>query len=236
MDGFSYVNIFATKSMEYVLTIAFFLLLVPFWILLNRQIKVTAEIRDSLKALTARALKIPRGVFFSPHHTWTFLGADGKAKVGVDDLLQHLTGDVAVKMIKEKGEMVKKGEVVAELTRGEKNLNVIAPVSGPISGVNIKLLEEPMRLNVDPYAKGWLLKIDPENWKEETREYYLADSAEEYLEKELGRFKDFLGHSLAKHSPGTPMVALQDGGEIMDNTLAELPEAVWSDFQKEFLD
>jgi hypothetical protein len=31
------------------------------------------------------------------------------------------------------------------------------------------------------------------------------------------------------------MVVLQDGGELTENSLSELPDDVWLDFQKEFL-
>jgi glycine cleavage system H protein len=37
MDGFSYTNIFETKGIEYLMIIAFMLILVPFWITLNRK-------------------------------------------------------------------------------------------------------------------------------------------------------------------------------------------------------
>jgi hypothetical protein len=33
----------------------------------------------------------------------------------------------------------------------------------------------------------------------------------------------------------TPMVILQDGGELCDQPLSELPNEVWQDFQKSFL-
>jgi glycine cleavage system H protein len=40
---------------------------------------------------------------------------------------------------------------------------------------------------------------------------------------------------MKKLTPEMSMVALQDGGEIIDRPLSELPEEVWQDFQKTFL-
>jgi glycine cleavage system H protein len=37
MDGFTYVNIFDTKGVEYLAIIAFLLLLIPFWLFLKNQ-------------------------------------------------------------------------------------------------------------------------------------------------------------------------------------------------------
>jgi hypothetical protein len=35
---------------------------------------------------------------------------------------------------------------------------------------------------------------------------------------------------------GTQGIILQDGGEILENTLVGLPDELWQDFQKDFLD
>ena len=43
MDGFSYYNIFDTKGIEYLVVIAFLLLLIPFWLALNKQVKIKTE-------------------------------------------------------------------------------------------------------------------------------------------------------------------------------------------------
>jgi hypothetical protein len=56
------------------------------------------------------------------------------------------------------------------------------------------------------------------------------------LNKELGRLKDFMAMRAEKYSHEPAMVVLQDGGELSDNLLSELPDEIWQDFQKEFLD
>jgi hypothetical protein len=49
------------------------------------------------------------------------------------------------------------------------------------------------------------------------------------------RFKDFMAESMKKQSPETTMMIMQDGGELCDRPLSELPDEVWQDFQKSFL-
>ena len=56
MDGFTYHNIFDTKGIEYLVIIAFFAILIPFWMLLNKQIRISKEIQKTLGTLTAKAL------------------------------------------------------------------------------------------------------------------------------------------------------------------------------------
>ena len=94
MDSFTYHNIFETKGLEYLAIVVFFAILIPFWIVLNRQVKVTKQLQKKLGTLTANALRIPQGILFNRNHTWAHLDSKGVAKVGMDDLLLHLTGEV----------------------------------------------------------------------------------------------------------------------------------------------
>jgi glycine cleavage system H protein len=49
------------------------------------------------------------------------------------------------------------------------------------------------------------------------------------------RLKDFLVGSIGRNSAETSGIILQDGGELRDHALAELPDEMWKDFQKNFL-
>ncbi len=235
MDGFTYNNIFETKGIEYLAIIAFFAILIPFWLLLNKQVKITQQIQKTLGILTAQVLRIPQGLFYSSNHTWTFLEKSGTAKVGLDDLLLHITGEVKLFNLKKNGESIKKGEVFAEIEHQGKVLQICTPVSGEIINFNSALIENPGLLNDDPYEKGWIFKIKPLNWISDTNTYHLAEEATQWSANELERFKDFLSSTMPKYAPEPSNVILQDGGELRDHTLSELPAEVWEDFQKNFL-
>lgn len=47
MDGFSYHNIFETKGLEYLAIVVFFAILIPFWMILNKQVKISKEIQKN---------------------------------------------------------------------------------------------------------------------------------------------------------------------------------------------
>lgn len=235
MDGFTYTNIFDTKGVEYLAIITFFLMLIPFWMLLNKQDKIKEQFRKAVGALTAAVLRIPQGIFYSKNHTWTYLEKSGTAKVGLDDLLLHITGEVNIRQFKNPGESVSKGEVLAEMEQNGKSLNVFSPISGTILDSNAELITNQELLNEDPYGKGWLYSIKPTNWVAETPSCYLADEATTWLEDELVRYKDFLALNMKKYSPEPSMVVLQDGGELSDNSLSGMPGEMWQDFQKEFM-
>jgi glycine cleavage system H protein len=234
MDGFSYHNIFDTKGIEYLAIIAFFLMLIPFWIILNRQV-VSRKIKHIIGILTANVLKIPQGIFFSKNHTWTHMERHGVALVGVNDLLLHITGAVNFNHFKGPGEIISKGDLLTEIHQNGNILRIFSPISGKIIAKNTTLIEHPEISNEDPYEKGWIYKIKPTNWIADTNSYYLAEEATQWSQKELERFKDFLAGAAEKYSTNSSLTVLQDGGELCDHILAEMPKEIWQDFQQEFL-
>ncbi len=236
MEASTYQNIFETKGIEYIVVIVFFLILIPFWIVLNRQVKINRLIHRTLGTLTAGSLRIPQGLFFSRFHTWTHLGKSGIASIGPDDFLLHITGPVKFIPLKNPGEKIKNGEILADVEHDGKLLRILSPISGEIADLNQDLVESPDLMTIDPYMKGWMFKITPSDWIADTRGCYLANEATRWSEQEVDRFKGFLAASMAKFSPDTGGIILQDGGELVDQPLASLPGEVWNDFQKEFLD
>lgn len=235
MDGFSYYNIFDTKGIEYLAVIAFLLLLIPFWLALNKQVKIKDQLRKMLGVLSANNLKVPQGIFYSKNHTWAYLEKSGTAKIGLDDLLVHITGEVRINQLKNVGDDIGKGELLAEIDQNGKSLRIFSPISGKVLDMNPALNVDHGLLNEDPYGKGWIYSIKPSNWLAEIPSFYLADEATDWLKKELERYKDFLAINLRKYSPETSLIILQDGGELSENSLSGLPNGLWQDFQNEFL-
>ena len=235
MDGFTYHNIFETKGIEYLAIVVFFAILIPFWIALNRQVKVNKQLRNKIGTLTANALRIPQGIFYSKNHTWAHLDTKGVAKVGLDDLLLHFTGEIYLKKMKKPGDIIQKGEFLVDFEQKGKSLKIDSPISGEIVDCNHLLLEDPNLLNEDPYQKGWIYKIKPSRWIAETNSFYLAEEATNWSAREIERFKDFLATSVERYTEDPSNLVLQDGGELIDNPLSELPSDVWQDFEHRFL-
>jgi glycine cleavage system H protein len=235
MDAYTYNNIFETKGIEYLIIIGFFAVLIPFWLILTKKIKIPEKIRRIPGILTAGILRIPQGLFFCRNHTWTHLSRNGIAEIGLDDLLLHITGDVNFVSLKNKGDIVSKGDLIAEIGQNGKTLKILAPVSGEITAANGALSGDPDLMTDDPYGKGWIYKIKPIGWTAETSNYYLAGDAVRWLGNELSRFRDFLMETASKYSRGASDLILQDGGELKDHTLSELPDEVWNSFQEDFM-
>jgi glycine cleavage system H protein len=235
MDGFTYTDIFETKGIEYLIIIAFLIILIPFWIIINKGKTVITHFQKVLGVLTAQILRVPQGLFYSKNHTWAYLEKSGNAKVGLDDFLLQIVGNVNMDNLKNPGTKLKKGELLAEVDQNGKRLMIYSPITGEIIRTNDTISENPEIMIEDPYEKGWIYIIKPSNWKTETNTYFLAEEATKWMEKELERFKDFLTISIGKHASQPSMVALQEGGELRQNVLSELDHEIWEDFQESFL-
>jgi glycine cleavage system H protein len=233
MEQFVYSNIFDTKGIEYLVVIAFLLLIIPFWIQLNKPVRAKMRLGDTLRALTPEVLRIPKGLHFSKNHTWSFLERSGLASVGMDDLLLHLTGGVELEYLKKQQARVKKGDPLVKISQGKKMLVIHSPLTGEIEDLHSTLSEDPGSLTEDPY-RSWLVKIKPDNWTGETRECLLAEDARQWAERELDRFKEFMTSALSEEAGGGEAV-LQTGGELLDHPLSKMSQGIWNAFQEKFL-
>ena len=59
MEGFSRIDIFDTKGVEYLFVIGYLVLLIIFWKLSTKQVKLGEKIQHALGVLTASVLRIP---------------------------------------------------------------------------------------------------------------------------------------------------------------------------------
>jgi glycine cleavage system H protein len=235
MDVFNYNNIFETKGIEYLAVIAFLVLLIPFWITLNKKDKMKDPKRKGLGIPVAGILKIPQGIYFSRNHTWAHLDISGTARIGLDDLLLRLTGAFSFNHLKDNGEEIKKGDLMAEIEQKGKILRIYSPVSGEILSVNPALTGNTELLSEDTYLKGWMYEVRPTQWIRETNSCMMAEEATGWLGKEVVRIKDFISASRVGFSSLSAALVLQDGGDLRDHILSDLPAEEWQNFQEGFL-
>ena len=233
MDGFSYFNIFATKGTEYLIIIAFLALLIPFWIILSKK---PGKSKKSYGVFSLENASVPLGLFYSRNHTWMYMEKSGAAKVGLDDLLIHITGNVKPGKLRNPGENIRKGELLTEVYQNSKSLRILSPVTGKIIRVNTEINDHPGIMAKEPYDNGWIYEIKPSKWIAEADDCYFEEGATYWMKTELERFKDFLGTEMKNYfTQEVPQVVMQDGGALCDHVLEAMSNEIWKDFEKEFL-
>jgi glycine cleavage system H lipoate-binding protein len=168
------VDLFATKGAEYLIVIAYLLLLIGFWHLLARS---TAE--KATVALLRRVHRVPRmprvrgwfrvpdGYYFHQGHSWAMNEPDGggKVRVGMDDFSQKFLGRPEAFNLPSVGDRVKQGERGWEVEVQSRSIPMLSPVEGQVVAVNPEISQTPDLVGADPYERGWLLKVQVENTK-----------------------------------------------------------------------
>lgn len=178
----------------------------------------------------------PGGILFDKTHTWAFMEQNGYVKVGIDDFLQHITGSITRVKMKKEGDKVKKGDQILSIIQNGKQLDLYAPISGIIREKNTLLETDGSKVNTSPYNEGWVYRMEPSNWHRENQLLFMAEKQKEFIKNEFSRLKDFLATALGTDKELYAQVILQDGGELVDNTLSNLGPEVWEDFQSKFID
>jgi glycine cleavage system H lipoate-binding protein len=54
---------------------------------------------------------------------------------------------------------------------------------------NDAVLQNPLLVNEAPYDNGWLVKIEPINWEEESATLVSGDALSEWMDAEIERFE-----------------------------------------------
>lgn len=107
----------------------------------------------------------------------------GISKYGTEKLGEIVYVDIMYKI----NELVEKGECIATIESVKSVGDVYAPISGVITDVNTKIMEEVNFINKDPENEGWIIEIETDNVDEKeilnSEEYKRLREEEERLEE-----------------------------------------------------
>lgn len=112
--------------------------------------------------------EFPSDVRCSEKHEWARDEGAGRIRVGITDFAQNELGDIYFVDLPEIGREVRAGDVLGDLEASKSHEEIYAPVSGKVVEANTSLIEEPEKVNSDPYGEGWIAAIDspdPEEFK-----------------------------------------------------------------------
>ena len=101
---------------------------------------------------------IQKDLKYTREHEWAS-ESGGVWTVGVTDYAQGELGDVVFVELPEKGRALKAGESFGTIEAVKTVSDMYAPVSGTVTEVNEALRDDPGLLNRDPYAGGWIVRI-----------------------------------------------------------------------------
>ena len=98
-------------------------------------------------------------------HEWS-KQEDDNVKVGITDYAQDQLGDIVFVELPEVGQSFDKGEEFGTLESVKAVSELYMPISGEVVAINEALADEPELVNKEPYQKGWMIAIRPEDASE----------------------------------------------------------------------
>ena len=104
----------------------------------------------------------PSELKYARTHEWVKIEGD-LVITGITDHAQDELGDLVYVETPEVGSQVTAGEQAGVVESVKTASDIHAPVSGTVVEVNTDLEDDPDFVNEDPYGKGWIYKIKPDN-------------------------------------------------------------------------
>ncbi len=104
----------------------------------------------------------PAELRYAESHEWVKM-VDGVAVVGLTAFALEQLTDLIVMDLAKVGTKIKKGGRLGEVESVKSVSDIYAPLGGEVVEVNKTIVDDLAQLPVDPYGKGWLLKIRPDN-------------------------------------------------------------------------
>jgi glycine cleavage system H protein len=100
----------------------------------------------------------PDDVKYHREHDWARLEGE-TATVGITWYAQDALGEIVHFEPPEEGASVAAGESYGEVESVKAVSDLISPLSGEVAEVNKAVVDEPEKVNEDPYGEGWLIRI-----------------------------------------------------------------------------
>ena len=104
----------------------------------------------------------PSELKYASTHEWVRIEGD-LVVTGISDHAQDALGDLVCVEAPDLDSHITAGEPAGVVESVKTASDIHAPVSGTVVEINAALEDDPDFINDDPYGKGWIYKIKPDN-------------------------------------------------------------------------
>jgi glycine cleavage system H protein len=106
--------------------------------------------------------RFPKDLFYSEAGMW-IRRESSLFRMGLSDFAQQRNGDIAFVNLMPPGTVLEVNDEIASIETVKVNISLPSPMKGKILEVNSGLQESPEWINQDPYGKGWMAVVMPED-------------------------------------------------------------------------
>ena len=103
-------------------------------------------------------MAFPANYRYTKEHEWIDVKGD-VATVGITDYAQHELGDVVFVELPKVGAKIEAGKSFGTVESVKAVSEIYAPAAGEVLEANADLQNTPEKINTDPHASAWLIKV-----------------------------------------------------------------------------
>ena len=192
----------------------------------TEQYQVHTVVRP-LDVMNICGFRLPQGYYYHLGHTWVRIEEKAEVCVGIDDFALRLMGPVDRLELPFVGNAIQQGQTVFQARRGAHVIALQMPVSGLVSSINLAAKEKTALVREDPYASGWLIKVQTDNLRHDLKGLTIGSESVEWLNREIDRLNREI-----ESSGGVPFDTATSGGE---DGAARMPLIDWEKLSRLFL-
>ena len=134
-------------------------------------------------------MKFPEDLLYTESHEWVKVGGPTQrdkrvhATIGLTDYAQSQLKDIVYVELPKIGSEFKVGESIGVVESVKTAADVFSPITGKVVETNLTLKDHPEFINVDPYGKGWIIKMEVRD-REELKGLLSSEAYQEFLPEE----------------------------------------------------
>jgi glycine cleavage system H protein len=107
-------------------------------------------------------MNIPENLKYTKDHEWVKIEGN-IGTIGITDFAQGELGDVVFVDIDEGIVEITKGQSFGTIEAVKTVSDLYGPFTGKVVEINKKLADSPELINQDPFAEGWMIKVEVNN-------------------------------------------------------------------------
>jgi glycine cleavage system H protein len=228
MEGFKYIDIFASKGIEYIIVLAFLAILIVFWRWMSKYGFVNTVKEKIKKGISLIDwFYINKEYFYHQGHSWAAPQSKDVVTVGVDDFTQKFLGKPSKISVPEIGSQVKQGEKGIQFQIDSKSIDILSPVEGEVIEINKEAIDNPELINKSPYSEGWLFKVRSPKIRNNLKNLLTGKIATAWMEETAEKISNTMTKDVG--------IVMQDGGVPISGFVKEISKDDWTELAQEYL-
>ncbi|HDL03093.1 MAG TPA: response regulator [candidate division Zixibacteria bacterium] len=103
-------------------------------------------------------------------NSWMMLLEDGTVMLGIEGTFIQMIGRIQTIYLPAKGDEIRQGGQYLQIFSADmRSHTILSPLTGTVTDVNRKVLDDPSSALQDPYGEGWLIKLKPSRFDAEIK-------------------------------------------------------------------